>query len=606
MIREADVVPRCELAPIVEPPGGDLHGMRALLGPLNPVAHRAVAGDLDGLDVRCFDRRDAEIAFDPAREPLEALWGRLPHGWSPDCLIWWSPEYSLVPEGVERCPVPTIAVLGDWNLGVWSTAPLLEAFDWVVTDRLGVRLLGSQLGVPVDHWPAFAFDRALHRRDPGRDRDVDVLFVGNTNPDVQVERASWLARLARIGGRRRVVLASGVFGDAYADLLRRSRIVWNRSIRGEMNMRAYEAPACGALLLMETENLEVRAVFEDGVSCALHGAGDLEAVVDRYLDDPAALDRVALAGWQRVQRETYPQHLADLLDRAATLAPGRRPFGELPAWRRRYWLGVHALGVPAAEGIDAALAHLSRAVADGAPAGPIAGALGALGVVSAFRAAPADRRRRLESASRLFAAGVAAGPGDVVARMNLGWTRAACGDADGARASWLAARAALAGDAPFPVDRPPAPFPFDRFRVEWERGALEPDAGARAARFRPLLAARVASDLATLETAPESRVQWLAEAVQASAGVAGNVHRLARELEAVGDDPTALVAWTRVLDANPFDWDARVAAVGVARRSGDVAAVDRLLGEARVLVGAVPGAAHALDALTVAAAALAA
>jgi hypothetical protein len=580
--------------------------MRALLGPLNPVAHRAVAGDLDGLDVRCFDRRDADIAFDPAREPLEALWGRLPDGWTPDCLIWWSPEYSLLPDGLERCPVPSIAVLGDWNLGVWSTAPLLEAFDWVVTDRLGVELLGPQLGVPVDHWPAFAFDRDLHRRHPGDVRDVDVLFVGNTNPDVQVERAAWLARLARMGGGRRVVLASGVFGEAYADLLRRSRIVWNRSIRGEMNMRAYEAPACGALLLMEAENLEVRAVFEDGVSCALYGADDLEAVADRYLDDPVALERVADAGWRRVQRETYPRHLADLLDRASTLRPGRRPFRDLPAWRRRYWLGVHALGVPPEQGLDAAFGHLSRALAEGADAAPIAAALGALGATAALAAAPADRRGRLETAGRLLAAGLAAEPGDVVARMSLGWVHAACGDAAGARAAWLAARAALTSGASFPVDRPPVPFSFDRFRVEWERAALEPDAGERAARFRPLLAARVAADLATLETTPDGEVQRLVEAVQSAPGVAGNVHRLARALEAAGDAASALVAWTRVLDANPFDWDARMTAVGVARRSGDLDTIDRLIAEARVLAGAVPGAAPALDALERAAAALAA
>jgi hypothetical protein len=58
-------------------------------------------------------------------------------------------------------------------------------------------------------------------------RDIDVLFVGNLNPAVQPERLPWLMRLARLGKRRRVVIQSGVFGDAYRKLLSRARIVFN-------------------------------------------------------------------------------------------------------------------------------------------------------------------------------------------------------------------------------------------------------------------------------------------------------------------------------------------------------------------------------------------
>src|SRR5205823_5848206 len=112
------------------------------------------------------------------------------------------------------------------------------------------------------------------------------LFVGSMNADVQTERAPWLARLARLSDRHRVLLAGGVYGDAYPALLNRARIVWNRSIRGELNMRAYEAPACGALLLMERENLEVRDLFADGVSCALYDGADLELQIERYLRQP--------------------------------------------------------------------------------------------------------------------------------------------------------------------------------------------------------------------------------------------------------------------------------------------------------------------------------
>jgi hypothetical protein len=565
--------------------------VRALLGPLNPREHAAVVGDLDGLDVRCFDRAHADLAFDPATEPLAALWERLPAGWRPDCLVWWSPEYALLPEGLEGCPVPSIAVLGDWNLGLWSTAPLLEAFDLVLTDRGGVQALGAQLGVPVERWPAFSFDPRLHRPRPERPRDIDLLFVGNMNPEVQAERGPWLARLARLGRRHRVVLTGGVWGEAYAELLARARIVWNRSIRGELNMRAYEAAAAGALLLMEADNLEVRDVFADGVSCALYDEASLEAVIERYLGDPAALARVAEAGRRRVQEETYRRHLEALLDRARGLAPGARPFAALPAWRRHYWLGVHALAVPAPGRTAAAAAQLGRSLAVSPAPAALAPALAALALAVATQADAGACRGALATASRLLLGAVAAEPEDVVARMALAWLQRLGGAGAAAHANLVIALEQLEAGVAFPVDRLPLPFAFDRFRVEWERAALAPGLEERRQALRPLLAARAAAERARLEEAqasPAAAVERWVESVRAHAGIDGNLAGLAAALERAGEGAAASLALARVLEMDPFDRGARLAATRLAAARGDHDELARLREGARDLAAAVP------------------
>mgnify|MGYP000344961043 CR=1 FL=1 len=557
--------------------------MRVLLGPLNRRDHRAVAEDLDGLDVRLFDRAHADCPFDPAREPLEALWRRLPADWRPDLLVWWSPEYALVPEGIERCPVPSVAAVGDWNLGLWTTAPLLEAFDLVVTDRPGVRVLAPQLAVPVERWPLFSFDRRLHRPDPATPRDIDVLFVGNLNPDVHAERLPWLARLARLSDRRRVLIASGVYGPAYAALLRRARIVWNRSIRGELNMRAYEAAASGALLLMEADNLEVREVFADGVSCALYDDATLERQLDAYLDAPARLAAVAEAGWRRVQAETYRAHLERLLVGARALRIGPRPFGALPAWRRAYWLGLHALTTPDGARVEAALGHFRRAAACGAERAPLAAALGATAAIAA-EVGCTDPATTLDQAARLLALAVEAEREDVVSWANLARVHALRGAGGEARRAWLTARALLVREAPFPLDRMPLPGGYDGFRAGWERAALAPDLDARAAGFRPLLAARVAAGLAVAD--PAGALEWWAESVAACPGVDGNVHGLARALAEAGQADAAAAAYARLLERNPFDQEARAAATTLARARGDEATVARLADEAACLARA--------------------
>src|SRR5207245_4134244 len=82
-------------------------------------------------------------------------------------------------------------------------------------------------------------------------RDVDVLFVGDLQPAVHGERLPWLARLAKFCPKRRVVIARGVRGEAYRDLLRRAKVVFNRSARGEANLRVGEACSQGAMPLRE-------------------------------------------------------------------------------------------------------------------------------------------------------------------------------------------------------------------------------------------------------------------------------------------------------------------------------------------------------------------
>ena len=44
-----------------------------------------------------------------------------------------------------------------------------------------------------------------------------------------------------------MVVTTGVFGREYRDLLRRAKLVFNGSARGECNLRSLEAPACGAV-----------------------------------------------------------------------------------------------------------------------------------------------------------------------------------------------------------------------------------------------------------------------------------------------------------------------------------------------------------------------
>lgn len=304
---------------------------------------------LCNLPLECFDERSAmrgielvtygppdrmsvdgvhfpfDVAFDPATGSWDELAAKLPRGFRPDLVLVYWPDQEPLPAGFEHCPVPTVGVFSDYNLSLPFLAPLWPFFDVVLCDRAGVDLFRSLSFAEVRYWNQYTHKRPFHRLWPDAGpRDVDIGFAGNLNPVVQRERAAWIERLRGLAHRGvGVQVPTGLRGEGYGRFLNRCRIGWNRSIRGELNLRGFEVPACGALLLMERENLEVAEFFAPGEECVLYGTDDFEDVVQGLLGDPARLSRIAAAGHRRVQDHRLSRRIGQLAAVLAAPGPGR-------------------------------------------------------------------------------------------------------------------------------------------------------------------------------------------------------------------------------------------------------------------------------------------
>ena len=270
-------------------------------------------GPTDRMDVDGV-RFPFDVAFDPSTGSWDELAARLPRGFRPDVLMLWWPDQEPLPAGLEHCPVPVVGVVSVYNLSLPYLAGLWPFFDLVLCDRAGQELFRRLSFADVRYWCQYAHKRPFHRLMPEVGaRDIDLGFAGNLNPVVQRERAPWLARVQALAARGVAAeVRSGIRGAAYGAFLNRCRIGWNRSIRGEMNLRAFEVPACGALLLMERENLEVREFFVPDEECVLHSHDDFEATVESLLADPARMRRIAAAGHRRVQDHRLGNRLGEL------------------------------------------------------------------------------------------------------------------------------------------------------------------------------------------------------------------------------------------------------------------------------------------------------
>jgi glycosyltransferase involved in cell wall biosynthesis/Tfp pilus assembly protein PilF/predicted O-methyltransferase YrrM len=220
----------------------------------------------------------------------------------PEVLLVW-PGYTSVPSWVWTAPVPVVALAHDPNL-LWSgfrhTLPLA---DLILTDAPSAERLNRAGLEHVRAANLFGLDRHFLAEidTPEGERDIDIVFVGNLSPSVQAGRGKWLTRLGALAGKHKVLIASGVFNEKYRTLVRRAKLVFNHSIRGECNLRAFEAAASGAVLLQEADNFEVPGYLEPHTEFAPYTDSDFEDVVERLLTDEATRRAIATRAKERVR-----------------------------------------------------------------------------------------------------------------------------------------------------------------------------------------------------------------------------------------------------------------------------------------------------------------
>jgi tetratricopeptide (TPR) repeat protein len=384
------------------------------------------------------------LAFniDPDRQRGESQIGAysdiaalFPPGWRPDVFLHWSLEYNAVPIGIESADCLTVATIGDWNLGGQAVQAIGGAFDLLIADLNGCTRL-RQLGFEnVLHVPLWGYDPHLHRLLPEVERDLDIVMVGNFNHEVQRERSRWLARVAKLSQRYRVCLTSNVYGEDYARLLNRARIVFNRSIRGEINMRVYEALACGALLFNERDNAEIGRLLSDGIHCVLYGDDDIESLLDYYLTHSDERERIAHAGHIQIAPYTYEQIYcqiyaavhAHLIEEAGgdltaqgTSRSRARQFARLSEQEREWRYARQRLTLPHRRRLSV-LAHRlqppTETVADTLTEAGIR--LCALAEWAVGLTEPAERRRQLQAAVALAHQTLQRWPDQIAIRYNL-------------------------------------------------------------------------------------------------------------------------------------------------------------------------------------------
>ncbi|MDR2050543.1 MAG: glycosyltransferase [Deltaproteobacteria bacterium] len=133
------------------------------------------------------------------------------------------------------------------------------------------------------------------------------------------------------------ILGQGDMLDLFCD----SRLIPNESIALEVNFRLFEGLSCGALVLGQDLGSDQDAFFEPGLEYETYSnAIELLEKIEFYLKRPQASEKIARAGWKRIQEQYLPAHRAGQLLQAAGSARSRAAGQE--GWRY-LWLALAQL-----------------------------------------------------------------------------------------------------------------------------------------------------------------------------------------------------------------------------------------------------------------------
>ena len=226
------------------------------------------------------------------------------------------PRFPL-PWGLTEVDIPTVLFHQDTYAYTEPRIRWSMLFDYALLFHPGYEERFRRAGHPNLLTLPFGVVRALFDR-PEQPRVFEVGWVGRSDWSIYATRQRMLPELAR--HFRMNDWNRHYTPEEMAEVYRRSKVAVNIArddYLQDANMRAFEAMAGGALLIARVPSELTALGFEEGVHFVGYRQPDeIVPLVERYLRDAAARQRIAQAARQKVlQEHTYDHRAAALLER---------------------------------------------------------------------------------------------------------------------------------------------------------------------------------------------------------------------------------------------------------------------------------------------------
>lgn len=247
---------------------------------------------------------------------------QLPNGWYPDLI---SISSSLlvaqdppIPLGINKLDCPTVMKLSDSHHGFRPIQNILEyslkvgcQYHWTIYDRHHLHFY-KEAGLSNVFWMPGAININLsYKIQPSLHKEYDVIFCGKSD-DYHFYRKHLLEYLSS----NSIKVARDRFTDIQMvyDAYSKSKIVFNCSLNGDLNLRVFETLMSGGFLLTDklSCNSGLTKLFNVGKHFDCYESEqELIEKVQMYLKNPEKALEIAIEGQDYFLKNYHPQFLKD-------------------------------------------------------------------------------------------------------------------------------------------------------------------------------------------------------------------------------------------------------------------------------------------------------
>jgi len=229
----------------------------------------------------------------------------------PDLVFFIDSPGRFFPRGLEKIQSPTACYLIDVHQGLQEREIYALFFDYIFVAQKDYIEHFKRKEHPNVFWLPLACDPEIHgKRD--MPKYFDIGFVGSPNFSLRRQRLlDLLARNFKMNDYQRFYPKEEI-----SNIYSKSKIVFNCSVNGDLNMRVFESLASGSMLITDRIDNGLYDLFKDGVHLVSYqDEGSLLKKIEYYLKHDEEREAIATSGMQlALSAHTYKHRVQTILE----------------------------------------------------------------------------------------------------------------------------------------------------------------------------------------------------------------------------------------------------------------------------------------------------
>jgi len=253
-------------------------------------------------------KHDLDFPY-PGPVDFRTVLENLGDSWYPDLFLWIETGIDFPLQGLESLDCPKACYLIDTHLKLEKHLQWAAQFDVIFLAQRAYIPEFNKAGTNNVFWLPLACDPEIHGKVRVKKR-YDIGFVGSITPG-NPRRIALLDRLSK----RFDVHIERCFLKEMTRVFSASKMVFNNSVRDDLNMRVFEALCSGSLLLTDrARGSGIEELFQVGGDLVIYDDENLEELARYYLEHVDEREAIAARGRQEVLRKhTYDRRAQEMM-----------------------------------------------------------------------------------------------------------------------------------------------------------------------------------------------------------------------------------------------------------------------------------------------------